>query len=163
MRLIVSGSRDGYRQARIDDVLDGYLALNAQLTIVEGCARGVDSQVEDWARRHGAVEMLGRERGYRQPAIARLVLEHWPALWTVHGDCWCGLGKARCNYAGHRRNREMAATGADEVLAFHPDLASSAGTRRMVEIAHELGIPTRTIGSVWPPLDGPAQIPGGTD
>ena len=150
MRLIVSGSRDGFSQARIDEILDGYLVHYQQLTIIEGCAPGVDRQSEDWARRHGAAEMLGRERGYRQPAIARIVLEHWPAEWTKHGGCWCGPDKPRCNFAGHRRNAEMASASPDELAAFHPDIRNSKGTRRMVAIAHKRRIPYHLIGSVVP-------------
>lgn len=149
MRLIVSGSRDGFSQRRIDEVLDGYLGY-AQLTIVEGCATGVDSQAETWARRHGAIEVLGRERGYRGPAIARLVLEHWPAQWTKHEGCFCAVGKPRCNYAGHRRNLEMRDSHVDQVVCFHPDIRASRGTRNMAEKAAAHGLPVRLIGSTMP-------------
>lgn len=47
--------------------------------------------------------------------------------------------------AGVIRNREMLAEGPDVVLAFHADLAKAKGTRHMVRIAREAGVPVRVV------------------
>lgn len=149
MRLIVSGDRNGYVWEEIVDYLDGYRRESFQLVVVEGCADGVDTQAETWALSHGAVEVMGRENKGK-PVVARLVLEHWPAQWRKHGMCWCGQGRTWCNYAGHRRNIEMADSGVNRVVAFHSDISRSKGTKAMIEEAQARSIPHTIVGSrLW--------------
>ena len=45
--------------------------------------------------------------------------------------------------AGPVRNRAMLEMGPDLVIAFHADIASSAGTAHMVKIAREAGVEVR--------------------
>jgi hypothetical protein len=54
---------------------------------------------------------------------------------------WKSYGKA----AGIVRNREMLAEGPDVVLAFHADLEQAKGTRHMVRIARQAGVPVRVV------------------
>lgn len=55
----------------------------------------------------------------------------FPANWKKHGSG-----------AGPIRNRQMLEEGKpDKVIAFHPDLSQSKGTKHMVEIARAAGIP----------------------
>lgn len=151
MRVIVSGSRTGFSQPEwLYTLLDGMLieyrdGWKQPLTIVEGCADGVDHLAELWARRNKAVEYNGRE-GPR-PRPVQLALEHWPAQWGTHGGCWCSPGWPRCKYAGPRRNLEMRGSGVGRVIVVSDDLRTSRGSRHMATIAHESGIPLDIIGS----------------
>lgn len=158
--IIVSGSRFGYNPQEVTDYLDElYNAVRAgasclpapdQLVIKEGCARGVDEQVEQWGFDNDADHIWARS-GKR--STAPLVIEHWPAEWTFHKDCWCKNKAGTCKYAGHRRNREMADSEEtiDKVVAFHDDIMKSKGTLRMVQIADEKHIDYEVIGSVYVP------------
>lgn len=146
MRVIVSGSRSGYsRPAELNEELDYALNSVPFLTVVEGCADGVDHLAESWARSRGAVEYRGREM--QAPGGDQLALEHWPAQWTLHSGCWCSSGQTRCRFAGPRRNLEMRDTGVDHVIVVSDDLYTSRGTRNMATIAHEVGIPITSIGT----------------
>lgn len=49
--------------------------------------------------------------------------------------------------AGPRRNREMAETRPDVVLAFHDDIEKSKGTKHMVGLARGMGIPVAIISN----------------
>ena len=57
---------------------------------------------------------------------------------------WEQFGKA----AGIIRNREMLAEGPDVVLAFHPNLEQAKGTKHMVRIARNAGVPVRVVTGV---------------
>lgn len=149
MIVIVSGDRQGYPPDGLTDYLDELYRstpANEQLIIREGCARGVDHQVELWGIANGAQEVQGRSG---EKSTAALVIEHWPALWNVHGKCWDSPNKAVCNFAGHRRNREMADAepAPARVIAFHSNINSSKGTKRMIQIARQEDIPFEVIGS----------------
>lgn len=85
-------------------------------TVVHGDCRGADR----WAGR------LARELG--------LTVVAWPAEWKKHG-----------RKAGPIRNQEMVDSGADLVLAFHPDLGRSKGTRDCVRRAQRARIQVRVI------------------
>ena len=80
--------------------------------IVHGAARGADTYAES------AATQLG------------LSMDRYPADWNTHGKA-----------AGPFRNQQMLDAGVDLVLAFHPDLDSSKGTRDMVNRAMKAGIP----------------------
>lgn len=148
MILIVSGSRDGYDQATVDNVLDQYRSVHPDLTILEGCQRGVDQQVEDWARRRGAKFILGRAWPWKAKEPLGLVVAHFPAEWYIHRGCWCSPSKATCNFAGHRRNLEMLDVRPDEVLCIHPALFSaSRGTLHMHDEAKRRGITVNILGA----------------
>lgn len=151
MRVVVSGSRTGFsKPVLLYDQLDRLYVEHRDgwqkpLTVVEGCADGVDHLAELWALRDRAVEYNGREG--LAPGTDRLALEHWPAQWNLHSGCWCSPGQTRCRFAGPRRNLEMRDSGIDRVVVVSDDLHNSRGTRNMATIAHESGIPVTSIGT----------------
>jgi hypothetical protein len=63
------------------------------------------------------------------------------------------MGKTRKDYAKYRRgawkglNERMLASGAVLVLAFHPALEKSRGTKHLVEIARAAGIEVRVFAA----------------
>ena len=80
--------------------------------VIHGGCRGADKLAGQAAKAHN------------------LPVEVYPAEWTRHGRA-----------AGPIRNQQMLDTGIDLVLAFHPDLVTSKGTRNMVLLARKAGIP----------------------
>jgi hypothetical protein len=92
--------------------LEGVLDGYPVKVVVEGCARGADRMAEEWATSRG------------------VTIDHHPADWAR-------LHRA----AGPIRNREMALTKPDLVIAFHYDLTRSKGTADMVARARRSGIP----------------------
>jgi hypothetical protein len=103
-------------------------------------------------------------------AIARELAKLPPGATVIHGDApgadalagaaaaLLGLrveamAKNEEDYARYRRgawrglNERMLASGAVLVLAFHPDLARSKGTRHMVELAQAVEIEVRIFGA----------------
>ena len=83
-----------------------------QVTVVHGAARGADTIAGNIASAWG------------------MRVEAHPADWDTHGKS-----------AGHRRNAEMVALGADVCLAF--PLGRSSGTRSCARLAEAAGIPVR--------------------
>ena len=81
-------------------------------TIIHGGAKGADSIAGETAQ-----------------ALGFKVVE-FPANWSQYGKG-----------AGPKRNQEMLNQKPDLVLAFHPDLSRSKGTKHMVEIARKAGVP----------------------
>jgi hypothetical protein len=117
-RILVTGSRnwpdgDEYLIYRaILRWLDGQgwtFGSDPNPVVVHGGARGVDTISDKWATSHGWVS------------------ECHPADWKRWGRS-----------AGHRRNAEMVALGADVCLAF--PLGASPGTRGCMRLAWEAGI-----------------------
>ena len=154
MRVIVSGSRTGYSKPTELYYELETLKRAGPLTIVEGCADGVDRLAEGWAISRGAVQIPGRptkDTPWGAPP-PQFILEHWPAEWGLHKDCWCSPGQNRCRFAGPRRNLEMrdAPEGVDRLIAASDDLHTSRGTKNMVTIAHEIGVPVTLIGTQVP-------------
>jgi hypothetical protein len=84
--------------------------------IVEGEARGADSLARECA------EELGME------------IEAYPANWKKYGKA-----------AGPVRNQQMLDSGIDLVIAFHPYITSSKGTKDMVRRAKLARIDTEII------------------
>ena len=85
-------------------------------TVIEGCARGADRCGEDFAEKY--------------PGLIKNLL-HFPANWNEYGKS-----------AGPRRNIQMLDEGKpDFVVAFHDNLMESKGTRHMVGIADNAGVP----------------------
>ena len=103
-------------------------------------------------------------------AIARELAKLPPGTTVIHGDApgadaLAGAAAARLgfrvepmaknreDYARYRRgawkglNERMLASGAALVLAFHPDLARSRGTRHLVGLARAAGIEVRVFGA----------------
>lgn len=88
----------------------------APSVIISGGARGADALAAEYARAAG-IELI----------------EH-PAEWKRYGRA-----------AGPIRNRAMLSYRPDLVLAFHPDLNESRGTRDMVNQAKNAGVPVRIV------------------
>lgn len=122
----MAGPRTGFPQHRIDETLDGYLATHGRdrLVIIEGCARGVDTQAFQWAVNRG---------------IAAQVL-HYPAPWSH-------LDKA----AGRWRNRAMIRVcRAEAAVIFHPDIQNGHGSKDMALAAAKADLPVHLVGSTMP-------------
>lgn len=85
-------------------------------TVIHGAARGADTI--------GGI--VAKELGFK--------IEAFPANWRKYGK-----------RAGPIRNRQMLEAKPDLVLAFHPDLNKSKGTKHMVQISQEAGIKTKVI------------------
>lgn len=79
---------------------------------------------------HGDAEGADRLAGEVAEELGMRVIPV-PALWATQG-----------RPAGPIRNRKMLAMGPDEVLAFHENIEASSGTKDMVRIAEDAGIPT---------------------
>jgi hypothetical protein len=93
-------------------VLDAYLArIGPDMLVINGGAAGADTLAREWA--------VDRR-------VDHLTLY---AKWDLFGRS-----------AGPIRNRRMARKKPKLVLAFHPDLAKSKGTRDMIGIAQRLKI-----------------------
>jgi hypothetical protein len=89
--------------------------LPVNTTIIHGGARGADALAGDAAR------------------ILNYTVIAYPARWDLYGKS-----------AGPIRNREMLIDGMPElVLAFHPDISKSKGTKHMVQIATQAGVEVR--------------------
>lgn len=114
MRILITGSREWSDRAAIEDAIVKAArdagATPQSTVIVHGKARGADTIAADIGRRYGCL------------------IEGHKADW----DRW---GKS----AGHRRNGEMVAAGADICLAFL--LPESVGTRDCIAQARKAGIP----------------------
>lgn len=88
-----------------------------KVTIIEGDARGADTQAGEIAWLHN------------------FDLKIYPADWNKHGKA-----------AGPIRNQQMLDEGKpDIVLAFHDDIENSKGTKDMVKRATKAGIPVQVI------------------
>ena len=143
-RLLVCGDRQwGGRKRRTEDVellietlLDVRRLYGADV-VIEGCARGADRMAggpcpsAPWDEHRGWAKVLG------------IPVEHFPANWKTHIECYCPPGRGYCGFAGLRRNEQMLLQGKpDIVVAFHRSFNQSKGTLHMVTIARKAGVPT---------------------
>lgn len=121
LRVLICGSRDWTDKRRIGRYLDELLAAEGlepqQLVVIHGGCKGADH--------HAGMEAKGR---------CCQVLE-FPANWVKFGLS-----------AGPKRNQQMLTEGKpDRIVAFHPDLDSSKGTKDMVARAKFYGVPVEII------------------
>lgn len=121
LRVLICGSRDWTDRRRIGRYLDELLATEGlepqQLIVIHGGCKGADH--------HAGMEAKGR---------GCQVLE-FPANWAIFGLS-----------AGPKRNQQMLTEGKpDRVVAFHPDLDSSKGTKDMINRAKFYGVPVEII------------------
>jgi hypothetical protein len=117
LRVLICGSRDWTDKRRIGRYLDALLTTEclepANLVVIHGGCKGADH--------HAGMEAKGR---------GCQVLE-FPANWKKHGLS-----------AGPKRNQQMLDEGKpDRVVAFHPSLTTSKGTKDMVSRAMFHGLP----------------------
>lgn len=89
LRIIICGGRDYSDSNRLNGVLDVFLPIKDQITIIQGGARGADILARHWAIRN------------------KVVYEEHQADWNVYGRS-----------AGSIRNRQMFDSGCDLVIAF---------------------------------------------
>lgn len=118
-RILVTGSRLWTDRVRIAYALLHVLAHHVPTgpaVLVHGDAYGADKSAEKcWA-------------ALRNDTGRDLTVERHRAEWTCYGRA-----------AGHRRNAQMVALGADICLAF--PLGESRGTRGCMALAEKAGIP----------------------
>jgi len=117
LRILICGSRDWSDKRRIGRYLDDLLMAEGlepnQLVVIHGACKGADH--------HAGMEAKGR---------GCQVLE-FPANWSKFGLS-----------AGPKRNQQMLVEGKpDRVVAFHPDITTSKGTKDMVNRARFHGLP----------------------
>ena len=111
-KVLVCGGRDYEDRDHVYRVLDAYLArIGPDMLLINGGAPGADTLAREWA--------VDRR-------VDHLTLY---AKWDLFGRS-----------AGPIRNRRMAKKKPKLVLAFHPNLAQSKGTRDMIKVAQKLDI-----------------------
>jgi hypothetical protein len=155
-RILMTGSRNFTDAGKATDALNAALALLGtparEGVLIHGGAGGADLLLAAAAQKMG------------------MTLEAHPAQWETHTDK-CPpkhQGLKKCAIAGHRRNAEMIAAGADLVLAFPTHgyaLApgedrnlTSRGTWDCAEKAKNAGLPTLIVwGKDLYPFGHPAM------
>lgn len=148
-RVLVTGSREWADYDLVDKALDAALALlqvpltmQDTVTLVAGSATGLDTL---------AVVVAGG-RGWK--------VEEHPAQWDKHTaacPAWhlSPMVLPTCKMAGHRRNHEMIALGADLVIAFPTGEEASGlsrGTWGCARAAKAAQLPTLVLwkGNLFP-------------
>lgn len=121
MRIVlICGSRDWTDPTDIQEYVWQHLGP-AGFVVVTGGAPGVDSIAARVCRREG------------------IHVAEVRALWNVYDRA-----------AGPKRNAAMLALRPSRVVAFHPDIRKSRGTRNCIRQAQDLGIPVRLFdGRTW--------------
>jgi hypothetical protein len=109
VRLCIAGSRYFFNKEEIFKIIDCYYSLETGLPsqVLCGCAPGVDRIGALWAEQH------------------KIPIRFFPANWKKWG-----------NYAGPKRNEEMAAL-ANEVLVIRRE--DSKGSLTMIGASHDRG------------------------
>ena len=114
MKVLITGDREGFSEYRMRTRLE---ELPEGSIVVHGACRGVDLQVNHWAK----------DLGFEVRA--------YPADWRRYGPA-----------AGPIRNKQMLdEEHPDLVLAFHSNFDESKGTKNMLKQAKERGIVTELI------------------
>jgi len=138
LRLLVTGSRRWVHAESVNEVLSFYTRLafeyGERLEVVHGAARdGGDALaagwVSRWSRRGWPVSQDPHPANWAAPCDPEC--HHGPR--GVHKD-----GRMFCQYAGHRRNSAMVASGVQACVAFWR--GGSPGTRDCFEKAEKAGI-----------------------
>lgn len=111
MRILICGDRNWENIEVIRFHMEKLQRLYGNYTLIHGAARGADT----------IAGKVGEELG--------LTVESYPANWSKYGKA-----------AGPIRNKEMLDSGIDLVIAFHPRLEDSKGTRNMYKIAVNSGL-----------------------
>ena len=115
MRVLICGDRDWVDDEKIDKVLRELHGTEKVELVIEGGARGADS--------------IGRQAATKMG----IPVMEFPANWTFYKKA-----------AGPIRNGWMLRFGQPElVLAFHPDIRNSKGTKDMCRQASKAGVEVR--------------------
>jgi hypothetical protein len=109
-RICVCGDREWGSKAAIKREMEKFDPQ--ETTLIHGAAPGADSIAAELAVKLGWVK-----------------IEAYPAQWADYGRA-----------AGPIRNKAMVKSGLDLVLAFHPNLAASRGTKNMVKQSEAAGV-----------------------
>ena len=121
------GGRYYFNQENVNTALGRIHRANTITGVIHGAATGADTLAGRWARDN-------------------MVAEHpFPAEWQTHeDDCkpYC-YARGYCAKAGYRRNKQMLKEGVPDLVIAFP---GGNGTKGMVKIAVEAGVPTVTVG-----------------
>ena len=118
MRVIVAGA---VAWSDADAILRELSKLPAGVTIVHGDCEGVDS----------LAGQIATQLGFCLEPMAKRDSD-----FVAYGPlAWKGL------------NERMLAAGADLVLAFHPDIENSQGSRHLIELAQAAGVEVQTFSA----------------
>lgn len=156
-RVLVTGSREWADFDLVDQALDAALALlqvpltmQDTVTLCHGAARGLDS----------LAAAIAGSRGWK--------IEEHPAQWDKHTAACPAhhltpIVQPTCKMAGHRRNHEMIALGADLVIAFPTGEEASGlsrGTWGCARASKAAQLPTLVLwkGHFWPWGDQASQL-----
>lgn len=122
-RIVISGSRSTNKREYIVEKLCPYTlgltAASAVRFLHGACPTGADHIAQTY------LAGLGLEA----------LIEQHPADWATYG-----------RWAGPKRNKEMIARGPDQVIAFPSTDPDAKGTRGLITLAIDAGIPIE----VWP-------------
>lgn len=122
-RLLITGDRNWTAREPIAHLMDALAAKYGTdaITVIHGAARGADTLAGEEATRVG------------------FIVEAYPADWDKYSRA-----------AGPIRNRQMLDTGITWCAGFHANLASSKGTRHMIQLALSRDVPTKLYnGQEW--------------
>jgi len=131
MRVLVCGGRQYKDRDRVFATLDQMLKLHGAIEIIEGGASGADTFAREWAK----------DRNQKEPETYRA---DWHDLATTPVVIRVDQYGRRYNAAaGAIRNKRMRDEGKPEVVIAFP---GGTGTRNMVKLASEAGLPVVTVG-----------------
>lgn len=129
MNIIVAGGRNFENYTLLKFKLNKILKTCSDITIIEGGAQGADRLARKYAK----------EKGYKYKTFEA----NWNDLHST--NCLVKVNKQGFEYnalAGHNRNLLMADNGV-ALVAFWD--GQSTGTKDMIEIAKNKGLPVRVI------------------
>lgn len=111
--------------------------------------------------RHGNCKGADKQAGKVAKALG-FELDVMPAQWRLHvgypdtsQSCNCNewrKANSYCGFAGPRRNRQMLDKPIDIVLAFHPNIKQSKGTKDCVNEAVRRGMKVYLFDGINPPI-----------
>lgn len=130
MKILFCGDRNWTDTNLIEQVFDMLVKEFGSFEVIQGEARGADTLCKQEAEKRG------------------FVVHSFPADWVKYRKA-----------AGPIRNGQMLKEGKpDLIIAFHPNLAESKGTRDMVYQSTKAGVPVRVFGIKEPLHSQPAFL-----
>ena len=130
MVILITGSRYWNDESAFQAIRNELSQWPDADILVHGAARGIDT----------IADVVGKEMGFKVISCPA----HWRHTNKCPPDCQKIIGKA----AGAIRNRYMLDTYKPWiVLAFHPNIEKSKGTKDMVKYATSKKIPVKLISS----------------